>query len=140
MELLRLSSEDEYWQHYTDNFCKRKVQDAEGYSIKFNQQQFKHAFFTGSKKKKSEFSKQRAERMDWIQEILLDENVETFVGWNQTKKCYNFQRRVSITKQNYIVVIEVISPKKAKFITAFQASSTTAYNIRKSPKWHKKGS
>lgn len=59
-------------------------------------------------------------------------------GWDRDKKCYNYNRRISIiTKENYVVVLNMINKKEAKFITAYVASKTNAKKIRSAPTWPK---
>lgn len=110
--------------------------------MKFYEDQFEHAFFESinhQKRDKSMFSIERAERIDWIKQVLENEKSELYIGWDRDKKRYNEQRRVSIiSPENYVVVINMIKEDKAKFITAYPASYTTAKNIRKAPKWHNK--
>lgn len=70
---------------------------------------------------------------------MQNRNSEIYIGWDRDKKKYNPNRRVSIiSPENYVVVINMITDNKAKFITAYPAGYTTAKNIRKAPKWTNK--
>ncbi len=77
--------------------------------------------------------------MDWIEAVLLDKEAEIFVGWDREKKKYNNSRRVSIiSPENYVVILNIIKEKEAKFITAYVASKTNAKKIRSAPVWKNK--
>ena len=139
MQLLHLSNENEYYEHFVEKYCKVEKYTCENIRVKFYEDQFYHAFYESKDRKKrdkSVFSIERAERMDWIEQVLMNKNVEKYVGWDRDKKRYNYNRRVSIiTKENYVVILNIINKKEAKFITAYVASKTNAIKIRKAPIW-----
>ncbi len=142
MDLLNLNNELDYKEYYILNYCKQKIFTYSGIEVKFYEDQFEHAFFESKqykKRDKSIFSWERAKRMDWIKNVLLDSNAELYVGWDRDKKKYNENRRVSIiSEDNYVVILNIINNKKAKFITAYNASISNARKIRSAPKWQNK--
>lgn len=141
MKLLKLKNKEEYKKHFIDEYCKNPIITFDKISVKFYEDQFEHAFFESDNKKKRDksiFSTERAERMDWIKEVLQSPKAELFIGWDRDKKRYNKNRRVSIINEdNYVVIINTIRDKQAKFITAYPASKTNAAKIRSAPKWEK---
>lgn len=142
MNLLRLKDAEEYKQHFIKKYCNRKIYTFSNIRVKFYEDQFEHCFYESRNRKrrdKSIFSVERAQRMDWIEEVLLNEKVEIFVGWDRDKKRYNNNRRVSIiSPENYVVILNIIKEKEAKFITAYVASKTNAKKIRNAPLWSNK--
>lgn len=142
MNLLYLNNEEEYKNYFILNYCKQKIFTYSGIEVKFYEDQFKHAFYESEdykKRDKSIFSWRRARRINWIKSVLLNPKVELYVGWDRDKKKYNNNRRVSIiTEDNYVVILNIINEKKAKFITAYTASVTNAKKIRSAPKWENK--
>lgn len=136
---MQLSNESEYYEHFVEKYCKVEKHTYENIRVKFYEDQFYHAFYESKDRKKrdkSVFSIERAERMDWIERVLMNKNAEKYVGWDRDKKRYNYNRRVSIiTKENYVVILNIINEKEAKFITAYVASKTNASKIRKAPIW-----
>ena len=80
----------------------------------------------------------RLEKMLWIKDVLADASAKMYVGWDKTTKSYNTNKRVSIVKGDYVVVIGIIKDTEAKFITAYNADSPhTKAQIIKSPEWKK---
>lgn len=141
MQLLYLKNVEEYKKYFIEKYCNREIYTYTGIKVNFYEDQFEHCFYESENKKKRDksiFSFERAQRMDWIKKVLLDKNAETYVGWDRDKKRYNYSRRVSIiTPENYVVILNIISEKKAKFITAYVASKTNALKIRNAPRWDK---
>ncbi len=142
MTILELKTKQEYKEYYIEEYCNKQIYTFSGILVKFYQNQFEHAFFESAnhqKRDKSIFSIERAKRMNWIKQVLEDKNSEIYIGWDRDKKKYNPTRRVSIiSPENYVVVINMITLNKAKFITAYPASYTTAKKIRQAPKWQNK--
>lgn len=137
--LLKLETQEEYKQHFVEKYCNRKIYTFSNIRVKFYEDQFEHAFFASANRKerdKSIFSIERAERMDWIEDVLSDKQAEIYIGWDRDKKEYNNKRRVSIiSPENYVVILNIINEKEAKFITAYIASRTNARKIRSAPIW-----
>ena len=138
-ELLYLSTIDEYKKFYVNKYCKKELMTFDGISVKFYEDQFEHAFYESSNKKKRNkdiFSIDRATRMNWIEYVLKNPNAELHLGWDRDKKKYNSDRRVAIlSPEDYVVVIRIYGDRKAKFITAYYADNS-ASEIRKMPLWH----
>lgn len=82
MNLLELKNEREYKQHFIEKYCKREIYTFSKIRVKFYEDQFEHSFYESADRKKRDksiFSFERARRMDWIEEVLLNENVELYV-------------------------------------------------------------
>ena len=137
-DLLILSTIEEYKKYFVDKYCKKEIITFDGIYVKFYEDQFEHAFYESSNKKKRDkdvFSIDRAMRMDWIEYVLQNPKVELHLGWNRDKKVYNKDRRVAIiSPEDYVVIIRLNGNNKAKFITAYHADNS-ADEIRKMPLW-----
>lgn len=142
LELLKLNSKEQYKDYFVKNYCNKKIYTFSGILVKFYEDQFEHAFYESAnhqKIDKSIFSYERAERIEWIENVLKDRKTQLYIGWNRDKKKYNENRRVSIiSPEDYVVILNIINENEEKFITAYLANITTARNIRKGPKWAKK--
>ena len=57
-----------------------------------------------------------------------------YEGYESKKKKYNPNKRVSVVKGNYVVVIELQKQGHATFITAYVADNSIE-KIEQSPKW-----
>lgn len=136
--LVHLSTIDEYKKRFVDKYCKKEIITFDGISVKFYEDQFKHAFYESSNKKKRNkdvFSIDRATRIDWIEYVLKKPKAELYLGWDRDKKIYNKDRRVAIISlEDYVVIIRLNGNNKAIFITAYYANNS-AYKIRKMPLW-----
>ena len=55
-------------------------------------------------------------------------------GYDSKKKKHNPNKRVSVVKGNYVVVIELQKQGHATFITAYVADNSIE-KIKQSPKW-----
>lgn len=137
-ELVHLSTIDEYKKYFVDKYCKKELITFDGISVKFYEDQFEHAFYESSNKKKRNkdvFSIDRATRIDWIEYVLKNPKAELHLGWDRDKKIYNKDRRVAIiSPEDYVVIIRLNGNNKAKFITAYYADNS-ASEIRKMPLW-----
>ncbi len=134
--LVRYGSEQEYREHFERVYCvPRIVVTHDGIEVRFYSNQFDHAFYDGTWK--TGFSKERAERIDWIGEALRDGQAKLYVGWNNARRTYNPGRRVCVVGENYVVIIEMTdwAKKRAIFITAFVAAAGTVRQIRNGRKW-----
>lgn len=139
MQFLILDSIEDYKNYFINNYCKADIYTYNGIHVKFYEDQFEHCCYESAnfkKRDKSIFSHERAKRLSWIKDVLKDKNAEVYVGWDRDKKIYNYNRRISIiSPDNYVVVINLINKRKAKFITAYVASKTNARKIRSAPKF-----
>jgi len=137
--LLKLSSEDEYRQRFLSKYCSDRVSaTCDGILVKFREHHFKHAFYQAAGRQrgdKSLFSRERAERIDWIEAALSDSCAEQYVGYDARKKRARSDRRVSVSNGNYVVVIQMEKKGDAAFVTAFCAGASTLAQIRSNPKW-----
>lgn len=140
--LVNYESIQEYKEHFINKYCKDIIKTFDSFEVKFYEDMFEHAFFESSDRRGSKdiFSLKRAERIDWIEDVLKDKDAEIYMGYDSKNKRNDWNRRVTIINEdNYVVVIQIIKDKKAKFITAYVADSpNTAIAIRKNPKWTKK--
>lgn len=136
--LVEYETTDEYRAHYERIYCGGPITTFDSIEVRFRKNRFKHSFFESSKrdKEKDVFSRQRAERIDWIKAALQDKSAELYVGWDKKHKRYDSKRRVTVIVKNYVVIIQLTGPGKAQFITAYVADSeSTITLIRSSPKW-----
>lgn len=137
--LLDYATEEDYRQHYEYYYCNCRIYTFDGLRVYFPRRQFYHAFFESASRRskdKSVFSRQRAERMDWIAAALQDGTADLYVGWNSKKKTYAYDRRVTIVYGNYVVVLQVRSDRaSATFVTAFVGGPETLRRIRGNPRW-----
>lgn len=140
--LVKYDSIDEYRKHFENKYCGAIIETFDGYQVKFYEDMFEHSFFESSDRNGSKdvFSLKRAERIDWIEQVLKDKNAELYMGYDNKKKRNDSSRRVAIiTQDNYVVIIQLIRGVKAKFTTAYVADSPkTASLIRENPEWVKK--
>lgn len=135
--LLNLNSSAEYRTHFENIYCRRPLTTFDGINVRFRKSDFNHCFFESTNRdgSKDAFSTQRAERMDWIKSTLEDASAELFEGWDRKKKQYDGTRRVAVVQANYVVIIAIMRPKEAKFITAYFADGATISKIRSGPIW-----
>lgn len=135
---INLATKAEYKKYYIKKYCKNTLQTFDGIKVKFYEDQFEHAFFESSNKRKRNkdiFSIDRAKRIDWIEYVLKNPNAELHLGWDRDKKICNKERRVAIiSPEDYVVIIRINSNNTAKFITAYYADNS-ANEIRKMPLW-----
>lgn len=136
--LVLYQTEQEYRIHFERMYCRGELQCFEGIMVRFRKKDFAHCFFESSNRDgvKDQFSRQRAERIDWIKAALQDGQADIFVGWDRSKRRYDHSRRVTLVMGDYVVVIRLTGQKKAVFVTAFVADSAmTLDRIKGSPRW-----
>ena len=141
--LLQLETVGDYKNHYEQHYCRGNIVTADGIRIYFTPQKFGHAFYENTLRKKGpkdEFSKIRAECMDWIKSTLEHPEAELYMGWNKEDRCHEENRRVSVVYENFIVVIELSLNQrdelKGNFVTCYVADKSIT-QIRNSPEWNK---
>lgn len=135
--LLRLDSEEDYRQRFHSFYCSGPLTTFDGISVRFRKSDFDHAFFESSKRDgiKDRFSRQRAERMAWIQYALAWSGVELHFGWNKSTNRIDRTRRVAIV-EDHVTIIRVYKPNRADFVTAYVADvPSTMALIRQKPVW-----
>ncbi|MBC8554018.1 MAG: hypothetical protein H8D23_30780 [Candidatus Brocadiales bacterium] len=105
----------------------------------FRESMFDHVFYESHDRKrrdKSIFSLNRCQKILWIKDTLEDSTAILKQGWDRDAKKYIKNRRVAFVKNNYIVIIQFISKKMARFISAYEMQGEE--NIAKilgSPDW-----
>jgi len=138
---LLLSDETEYKEFYISSLCASPLVCFDSLSVKFRPEQFNHAFYERTKryyKHKDIFSIERAKRMSWITTCLQDDTISPLAGYDNKRKRYDHNRRVSlITPDNFVVVLRLINQEEAQFVTCFIVdNANVATKIRKSPLWN----
>jgi hypothetical protein len=136
--LVRYETTDEYRLYYERIYCQGPITTFDGIDVRFRKSRFRHCFYesTGRNQIKNEFSRKRAERIDWIKAALQDPEGELYVGWDRKRKRFDRTHRVTLVAGNYVVVIRLSSTKRAQFVTAYLADSpSTVQKIKRNPKW-----
>ncbi|MGV1098581.1 hypothetical protein ACUUL3_04125 [Thiovibrio sp. JS02] len=135
--LVNYQTEIEYQSHFEQSYCQGPIMTFDGIPVRFKRDDFSHAFFESVHAKDDTFSRQRAERIEWIKAALQDPQSERYIGWDNRRKKYDGQRRVTVVMGNYVVIIALNRQRdNARFITAYVADSgRTIGMIRKGPKW-----
>ncbi len=116
-------TEAELRQLWEREYCSAPVCTFDGISVAFHSDMFDHAFFESAnrlQKDKSILSLNRCEKMLWIKATLQDPDAALRMGWDTGSKTHDATKRVALVKGNYVVVILIFRPGKARFITAFQ--------------------
>jgi hypothetical protein len=129
---------DEYYQIFCETYCNHSnpILTFDKILVKFFPDMFYHAFYESDdfkKKDKSLFSYNRAEKILWIKDTLLDKSAILKKGWDSKNKTYDNTRRVAIVKKDYVVIIRLLNINSAKFITAFQHNNIE--RVPNSPNW-----
>lgn len=141
---VKYKTPDDYRVHFERIYCCGPIITFDGIAVRFRKCKFAHDFYESSKRDKNKdlFSWKRAERIDWIKVALEDPNSERYEGWDNERKRYDPGRRVAIVMGNYVVVIALVGPKDADFITAYVVNEksrpgrpSTTELIRRGPKW-----
>lgn len=136
-------TESQFRQMWHEEYATKQIYTHDGIHVSFYDDNFDHAFFESSgrnvskksDKHKDVLSLQRLARMMWIKDVLMDESAKMVKGYDSKTKSYVSNKRVSIVKGNYVVVIQLYgTPVKAKFITAYVADNSID-KILSSPKW-----
>jgi len=138
--LVVLASEAEYRDEFLADYCASGgLCTFDGVPVAFRPRHFSHAFYQAAGRvpgDKSLFSRERAERMDWINTALCDRAAKLFFGYDKKRKAINRSRRVSVSNGNYVVVIQFEkSGRAAVFVTAFCATPETLKKIESAPVW-----
>lgn len=131
----------EYRSHFDRVYCRKPIMAFDGIEVRFRKSQFEHSFYESTMRNrvKDQFSKLRAERIDWIKAALQDPNAELYVGWDRERKRHDSSHRVTVVVNNYVVIVRLKGLREANFVTAYVANSeVTLRKIRSSPKWNAK--
>ncbi|QPA31640.1 hypothetical protein [Thermaerobacillus caldiproteolyticus] len=140
-DLLILDSEADYKQYYIEEYCNKDIYTHDGIKVKFPPNQFEHSFFESAnrrQKDKSIFSRERAERLSWIKKVLNDPSLQLYAGWDSKKRRYDHTRRVClVTPDRYVVILRMINPRLASFVTAYVIDNDdNLAKIKASPIWN----
>ena len=74
--------------------------------------------------------------MLWIKDTLQDATAILKEGWLKEDKRYDKTRRVAIVKNDYVVIIAIMKPYSARFITAYPIDNEdNLEKILESPDW-----
>ena len=81
---------------------------------------------------------ERGERIDWIKYVLNDSTITPRQGYDKAKKRFDNSRRVAfLTPNNYVVIIQLVGKREARFVTAFIVDSADVANkINANPVWN----
>lgn len=107
-------------------YCEQIIKTFDDIVVQFYESMFNHCFYESANrftKDKSILSYNRLEKIYWIKEALQDPDAVLKVGWDAKNKTYDGSRRITVVKDNYIVVIIVFSPTKARFVTAYEVDA-----------------
>lgn len=132
-------SEEELRKLWDEEYCCKDIYTFDGILVQFFRNMFDHCFYESSdfkKKDKSILSLNRLEKMLWIKDCLQDPDAVMRKGWNKGTKSYDDDRRLTLVKGNYIVVILVFNSKKARFVTAYEVNDDHNLEaIKNAPVW-----
>lgn len=132
-------TEPELRKIWSDTFCEKPIITFDNIEVKFYSSMFDHCFFESDNRKakdKSVLSYNRLQKIYWIKDALEDPDTIKKQGWNSKEKKYDSERRVTLVKGNFIVVILIYSPKRARFITAYEVNNDdNLEKIKNSPDW-----
>ena len=137
------ATEQEYRTHFEQVYCQGPLVTFDGIPVRFRKSDFDHCMFESSQRNrvKDTFSRERAERMDWIKAALIDASADLRQGWDNKKRRVDPNRRVAIAHEDFTVIIQVRKRKTgdyaADFVTAYVASDSIS-KIRNKPGWAKK--
>lgn len=125
---------EEFKEIWKTQYCAAPIETFDSVMVHFYENMFEHVFFESADRiqgDKSILSLNRLEKILWIKAALQDPEAILKTGWDKSTKSYLNNRRISIVKGNYVVVIMFTGFLKAKLITAFEKSDIT--KIIKSP-------
>jgi hypothetical protein len=127
---------------WKDVYCDitKPIYTFDGILVKFYEDMFDHCFYESAKNKakdKSILSLNRLEKLFWIKDTLEDTTSLLKQGWDSEKKAYIADRRVTLVKGNYIVIISINKLRtQARFITAYEIQNQDKITqIQNSPNW-----
>lgn len=124
---------------WSDTYCNEPIITFDKIEVQFYSNMFDHCFFESDNRRrgdKSILSYNRLEKIYWIKDALEDPTSVVKKGWDSKTKSYDNSRRVTLVKENYIVVILIYRDKKARFVTAYEMNDKeNLEKIRKSPDW-----
>ncbi len=130
---------DEYREVFRKIYCQEPVITFDGIQVSFKMSQFKHVFMESTKRNREKdlVSEDRLKRILWIKHILESSDCDLRFGYDRDTKQTRTDRRVSLYRNKYAVVIQMTGKAKAIFITAYYITDPlgTGIGILNSPKW-----
>jgi hypothetical protein len=136
------STEREYRQHFERTYCKHPLTTFDGIQVFFKKTDFAHCMYESSNRDgvKDAFSKERAERIDWIKSTLTNPLADLYEGWDHRTRSGDPDCRVAVVYEDFVVVVRIYMGRnaiiKANFVTAYVADNSIA-KIRSMPRWDK---
>ncbi len=130
-------TEDEFRDMWRSIYCRKVIRTFDGIRVKFYDSNFDHAFYESSDRhhsNKEVLSYRRLARILWIKDAIEDPNAEIHVGYTKNSK-QGQKRRVTLVKENYLVVIQLYKDNEANFITAFVGDEETIMKVKADPFW-----
>lgn len=118
-----LTSVDEFREIWKNEYCMVPIETFDSVRVFCYENMFDHVFFESADRvqgDKSILSLNRLEKILWIKAALKDPDAILKTGWDKSTKSYFDNRRISIVKGNYVVVIRFTGFLKAKLVTAFE--------------------
>ena len=137
------ATEAEYRAHFEATLCQAPIITFDGIPVRFRKRQFAHCMYESTKrnKVKDQFSRQRAERIDWIEATLTHPGADLYQGWDKQNGCVNPNGRVAVVYEQFVVIILVMTDAAgnltADFVTAYLADNSIG-KIRAMPRWEKR--
>lgn len=136
---------EQYRDRFERMYCRGPIETFDGIKVRFEKSDFNHCFFSSTRRnrEKDKPDQNRLERIDWIKTSLEDPGADLRQSYNRNTKAYDPTRRLALVQRNYAIVIRIISPGHARFVTAFLADEkpmpgkmlSTVQMIRLNPKW-----
>lgn len=135
-------AEEDLRNRWHTEYCQQEIYTHDSIRVHFYDNNFDHAFYESSvrnqsknkKKSKDVLSPRRLARMMWIKKVLADPTSDMYIGYDSSTKSYSKDKRVSVVKGDYVVVIKIYATNQAKFITAYVADNSIA-KIVAGPRW-----
>lgn len=125
---------EDFKEIWKTEYCAAPIETFDGVMVHFYEDMFEHVFFESADRiqgDKSILSLNRLEKILWIKAALQDPDAILKTGWDKSTKSYFDNRRISIVKGNYVVVIRFTGFLKAKLVTAYEKNDIA--NILSSP-------
>jgi len=129
---------EKYRAYFETTYCRGPLTTFDGIEVRFRKRDFDHCCFKSTRRNdlKDSFDILRARRLGWIREALQSPDAQLRVGWDKRRKRHDHRRRVAVVCEDYVVVIAITAPKKARFITAYKTEDYRAIEkILSGPVW-----
>ena len=129
--LLYFPREENYQAHFRDALVRRGIAAFHAIPVKFAYKSFGHAFYESSQRSgiKDQFSRSRAERIDWIIPALTGRDTDWHHGSSKKRKGYKNTRSVSAAYENFVVVLRYCI-SRGGIATSFIACYDADTNIK----------